>query len=113
MPVITRPHAFPLDADLAERLSRLQPATPLAPRDGAVLYVGWFNTKPIAAVWADGPDDGRQLQGFGIHPATRGRGVLARLAQDAREQETAAGRRVLSADDYSQLDAMPAPLGAS
>ena len=107
MPVITRSHAFPLDADLAERLSRLDPPVALSAQPGAVLYVGWFNTKPIAAVWATGQDDGRQLQGFGIHPATRGRGVLARLAQDAREQETAGGRRVLSADDYSSLDELP------
>lgn len=107
MPVITRLQDFPLDADLHDRLSRLQPAADLKAADGDRLYVGWFNTKPIAAVWAVGPDDGRQLQGFRIHPATRGRGVLAQLAHAAREQEVAAGRRVLSADDYSQLDSEP------
>jgi len=105
MPVIARPQSFPLDADLAGRLARLQPAvTAEPPTPDATLYVGWFNTRPVAAAWATGADDGRQLQGFGIHPATRGRGVLARLAQDMREQENAAGRRVLSADDYSVLD---------
>ncbi len=105
MPVIARAHPLPLDADLNDRLARLSPAlTATAPTPDAVLYVGWFNTKPISAAWAVGPDDGRQLQGFAIHPATRGRGVLARLAQEMREQENAAGRRVLSADDYSLLD---------
>lgn len=105
MPVIARPQSFPLDTELADRLARLQPAAPLtAPAPDAVLYVGWFNTKPISAAWAVGPDEGRQLQGFAIHPATRGRGVLARLAQEMRTQENAAGRRVLSADDYSLLD---------
>ncbi|MEL0027561.1 MAG: hypothetical protein VW625_02680 [Perlucidibaca sp.] len=105
MPVIARAQNFPLDADLAERLSRLQPPVLLTPPAAdAMLYIGWFNTRPIAAAWAVGPEGGRQLQGFAIHPATRGRGVLARLAQDMREQENAAGRRVLSADDYSVLD---------
>lgn len=105
MPVIARAHPLPLDADLSERLARLTPSVAAsAPAPDAVLYVGWFNTKPISAAWAVGPDEGRQLQGFAIHPATRGRGVLARLAQEMREQENAAGRRVLSADDYSLLD---------
>lgn len=111
MPVITRSQSFPLDADLADRLSRLEPALSLTPpAPDSVLYVGWFNSRPIAAAWATGFADRRQLQGFGIHPATRGRGVLAWLAQDIREQERAAGRRVLSADDYAPLD-VDAPTG--
>ncbi|PQA48916.1 acetyl-CoA sensor PanZ family protein [Amnimonas aquatica] len=105
MPVTAQPQSFPLDAELSERLARLQPALPLAPgAAGDVFYIGWFNTRPISAAWATGPDDGRQLTGFAIHPATRGRGVLARLAQEMRALENAAGRRVLSADDYSALD---------
>lgn len=105
MPVIVRAQSLPLPAELAERLSRLAPACDgRPPADDAVLYIGWFNSKPVSAVWASGASDGRQLAGFAIHPATRGRGVLVRLAQEAREQETAAGRRVLSADDYTALD---------
>lgn len=105
MPVIARPQTLPLDAALSERLHKLEPALPLTPPSSdAMLYIGWFNDKPISAAWASGEVTGRQLQHFAIHPATRGRGVLARLAQEIRDLENAAGRRVLSADDYSTLD---------
>lgn len=106
MPVIVRVQSLPLPADLAERLARLAPAFAVVPPSGddAVLYIGWFNNKPISAVWASGMAEGRQLTGFAVHPATRGRGVLARLAQEARELEAGTGRRVLSADDYTALD---------
>ena len=105
MPVIARAQSLPLPADIAERLLRLEPSFAAdAPSADAVLYLGWFNSKPISAVWASGAADGRQLGGFAIHPATRGRGVLARLAQEVRELETAAGHRVLSSDDYAPLD---------
>lgn len=105
MPVFARPHQLPLDADLSLRLQRMEPAfTVQPPSADAQLYVGWFNTKPICAAWAVGAATERELQGFTIHPATRGRGVLARLAQEIREQENEAGRRVLSADDYEPLD---------
>ena len=105
MPVIARHQTMPLASELAERLRKLEPALPLTPPSAdALLYIGWFNDKPISAAWACGPDDGRELARFAIHPATRGRGVLARLAQEIRELENAAGRRVLSAHDYSTLD---------
>ena len=105
MPVITRAQALPLDADLLQRLKKLEPEVPVLPQDSsATLYVGWFNDKPVAGAWACGAANERQLQHFGIHPATRGRGVLQRLAHDMRELENAAGRRVLSAEDYSALD---------
>lgn len=107
MPLVTRAHDLPLDAELQERLTRLLPPVPVsAPSADALLYVGWFNTKPIAAAWATGPAEGRQLVDFGIHPATRGREVLAQLAHGIRDHENAAGRRVLSAEDYSQLDSL-------
>jgi hypothetical protein len=105
MPVITRAHALPLDADLRQRMQKFEPEVPLVPLDsGATLYIGWFNDKPVAGAWACGDTQGRQLLYFGIHPATRGRGVLQRLAHDMRELENASGRRVLSAQDYSALD---------
>ena len=105
MPVIARSQSLPLAPDLAERLSKLEPALPLTPPSSdATLYIGWFNDKPISAAWACGIPEGRQLSHFAIHPATRGRGVLARLAQEIRELENSAGHRVLSADDYSTLD---------
>lgn len=106
MPVIVRAQSLPADAALAERLQRLTPpvaATPAVPE--AVLYVGWFNDKPIAAVWATGPASTRRLQDFGIHAATTGRGVLQRLADEAEAQERAAGRTVTGGADHRALDA--------
>ncbi|MEK6788954.1 MAG: hypothetical protein AABY68_08405 [Pseudomonadota bacterium] len=105
MPVIARSQSLPLAPELAERLLKLEPALPLTPPGSdALLYIGWFNDKPISAAWACGEKEGRELVRFAIHPATRGRGVLARLAQEIRELENAAGRRVLSANDYVSLD---------
>ena len=105
MPVIARHQSLPLAPELAERLLKLEPTLLLTPPSSdALLYIGWFNDKPISAAWALGASDGRQLGHFAIHPATRGRGVLARLAQEIRELENRAGHRVLSADDYSTLD---------
>lgn len=105
MPLIARPQALPLDAELSGRLARLQPALGAsAASPEATLYIGWFNAKPIAAAWALGATDARALSGFAIHPATRGRGVLAQLATQMRELENQAGHRVLSSDDYAALD---------
>ncbi|MES2720379.1 MAG: hypothetical protein V4688_09075 [Pseudomonadota bacterium] len=105
MPVIARSQSLPFAPELAERLYKLEPALPLTPPSSdATLYIGWFNDKPISAAWACGIPEGRQLSHFAIHPATRGRGVLARLAQEIRELENSGGHRVLSADDYSTLD---------
>jgi len=105
MPVITRTQTLPLAPALAQRLQKLEPELPLAPQAvDATLYIGWFNDKPISAAWVSGHDDGRELTHVAIHPATRGRGVLARLAQEIRELENAANRRLLSAQDYSSLD---------
>lgn len=106
MPVITRAANLPLASDVSQRLQKLEPVCLLTPPDAdATLYIGWFNDKPVAAAWACGESQGRQLLHFAIHPATRGRGVLQRLAQEMREHENAAGRRVLSAQDYALLDA--------
>lgn len=105
MPLIARVHSLPLEPELIERLARFKPAlNAKAPSSDATLYIGWFNTKPIAAAWAIGGNDARQLSGFAIHPATVGRDVLAQLAICMRTQENAAGRRVLSSEDYAALD---------
>lgn len=105
MPLITKAQPLPLDTELRERLSRLQPAfSVLAPVAEATLYIGWFNTKPIAAAWASGHANARTLSGFAIHAATKGRGVLAQLATQMRELESSRGHRVLSSDDYATLD---------
>ena len=105
MPLIARVHSLPLEPELIERLARFKPAlSAKAPSPDATLHVGWFNTKPIAAAWAIGSDDARHLSGFAIHPATMGRDVLAQLATCMRTQESAAGRRVLSSEDYAALD---------
>ncbi len=105
MPLIAKVHSLPLEPELAERLARFKPMLSAnAPSADATLYIGWFNTKPIAAAWAIGGNDARQLSGFAIHPATMGRDVLAQLANDMRRQESAAGRRVLSSEDYAALD---------
>ncbi|REH40071.1 acetyltransferase (GNAT) family protein [Paraperlucidibaca baekdonensis] len=108
MPLIAKAHNLPLDADVAERLARLQPPVSAPPTSDATLYIGWFNTKPIAAVWACGGNDARTLSGFGIHAATRGRSVLAQLADAVRKQENELGHRVLSSDDFAALDTDPA-----
>ena len=93
MPVIARSQSLPLASELAERLSKLEPALLLTPPSSdATLYIGWFNDKPISAAWACGIAEGRQLSHFAIHPATRGRGVLARLAQLAAKQQQAAAK---------------------
>lgn len=105
MPLIARQHTLPLDADTSARLQRFEPTFALQPPSAdAQLYIGWFNEKPICAAWAIGASSVRQLQGFAIHPATRGRGVLAQLAQAMRLQERSAGACVLSTDDYELLD---------
>ncbi|MEO6697863.1 MAG: hypothetical protein ABIR53_00540 [Paraperlucidibaca sp.] len=105
MPLTAKAHALPLEPELAERLARFQPpASTQAPSPDATLYVGWFNTKPIAAAWALGADNARHLSGFAIHPATRGRDVLAQLVAAMRIQECGAGRRVLSSDEYAAVD---------
>lgn len=105
MPLIASAQTLPVSAALAERLARLQPAcvvTSASPE--ATLYIGWFNTKPIAAAWVNGIAGARVLSGFAIHPATLGRGVLAQLATQIRDIESADGHRVLSSDDYTVLD---------
>ena len=105
MPLIAKVHSLPLEPELSERLARFKPAlVAQAPSSDATLYIGWFNTKPIAAAWAVGSDDARQLSGFAIHPATIGRDVLMQLATCMRAQESAAGRSVLSSEDYAALD---------
>lgn len=107
MPLVAKAHHLPLAPDVAERLARLQPSVSEPLAADATLYIGWFNTKPIAAVWVCGGHDARTLTGFGIHPATRGRGVLAQLADAVRRAENELGHRVLSSDDFAELDAEP------
>jgi hypothetical protein len=105
MPLIAKAYTLPLESDLVEQLVRLQPPiSAQSPSSDAILYVGWFNSKAIAAAWAVGADDARMLSGFAIHPATRGREVLAQLASAMRTQENAAGQRVASSEDYFALD---------
>ena len=105
MPVIAKTLLQPLDAELQSRLEKLQPSFRLhSPSVDAVLYIGWFNEKPVAAAWVVGADAQREVQGLAIHPATRGRGVLSQLVQQIQTQEGHCGRRVLCADDYAALD---------
>jgi len=105
MPVIARTQTLPLAPELAERLQKLEPPLPLKqPASDALLYIGWFNDKPISAAWVLGDGHARELSHIAIHPATRGRGVLARLSHEIREMENAAGRRLLSSQGYSSID---------
>lgn len=108
MPIIVKPLQQALDADLRGRLEKFEPQLRLVPPSkDATLYVAWFNTKPVAAAWSVGSDHERELMGFAIHPATRGRSVLQQLAQNMRTQENAAGRRVLRSEDFTGLDQAP------
>lgn len=105
MPLMTRAQALPLPAELSQRLAALQPAfDSQPPTPDATLYVGWFNEKPICALWASGPDEGRQLSRLALHAANRGRGVLSQFVHEVQALERAQVRRVLCADAYDSQD---------
>ncbi|MDP1541173.1 MAG: hypothetical protein U0998_04590 [Moraxellaceae bacterium] len=105
MPLISKIQTLPLPDDLAARLSHLQPSfSPKPPAPVADLYIGWFNDKPICALWAIGEHDQRSLTQMAVHQANRGRGVLAQFVQNVQSLERSAGRRVLSADNYQAID---------
>ena len=105
MPLISKIQTLPLPDDLAARLVQLQPSfSPNPPTPAADLYIGWFNDKPICALWAIGEQDQRTLTQMAVHQANRGRGVLAQFVQNVQSLERSAGRRVLSADNYQAID---------
>lgn len=105
MPLMTRAQALPLSTDLSRRLATLQPAFDgQPPAADATLYVGWFNEKPICALWASGPDQSRQLCQLALHAANRGRGVLGQFVHEVQALERAQARRVLSADAFDSQD---------
>lgn len=105
MPLISKIQTLPLPDDLAARLRQLQPAfSPNPPEPLADLYIGWFNDKPICALWAVGQQDQRSLIQMAVHQANRGRGVLAQFVQNVQSLERSAGRRVLSADNFQAID---------
>lgn len=105
MPLISKIQTLPLTDDLAQRLSQLKPSfSPTPPATVADLYIGWFNDKPICALWAIGEQDQRSLVQMAVHQANRGRGVLAQFVQNVQTQERSAGRRVLSAENYQAID---------
>ncbi len=60
---------------------------------GDTLYVGLFNDKPIAAIWARLTNDPhtRLMQYIVVHPANRGRGIADMLVRDACDREAARG----------------------
>ncbi len=105
MPLIAKIQTLPVANELAERLRQLQPAFDINPSgQPASLYIGWFNDKPICALWAVGADNQRSLTQMAVHQANRGRGVLAQFVQNVQSLERSAGRRVLSADNFQAID---------
>lgn len=50
--------------------------------EGGLIYVGWFNSKPVSAIMAYGGTDGRTLRWIVVHPANRGRGIADRLVSE-------------------------------
>ena len=61
--------------------------------NGAKLYVGMFNARPIAAllVTDDGIDGQRRLQNIVVHTANRGRGIAAKLIKQVTDLERKQG----------------------
>ena len=73
----------------ADAMQQLQQALAAGDR----LYIGWFNDKPIAALWSRQQPDGhdRLLQYIVVHPANRGRGIAEQLMSQVMLQERTLG----------------------
>lgn len=59
--------------------------------EGGLCYVGWFNSKPVAAILAYGSKDARTLRWIVVHPANRGRGIADRLVSETCRLEREQG----------------------
>lgn len=105
MPLIVRRHDS-LDTETAERLVALYDHSPefgsgeaaltqlqTALGQGTYLYIGWFNDKPIAAIWSQPTDqaNARLLRYIVVHPANRGRGIADQLVAQAVAQDKTGG----------------------
>ncbi len=60
---------------------------------GGSLYLGMFNSKPIAAIgcFDEGIEDKRLLQYIVVHPANRGRGIAAKFIKQVTDLERKKG----------------------
>lgn len=56
-----------------------------------LLYVGWFNNRPVAAIMASGAANNRLLHNIVVHPANRGRGIADRLMAETCRLEREKG----------------------
>ena len=103
MPVIVTAEKS-LSPELAAGLGKLYDASPefsggadavaTAERvlsEGGLVYVGWFNGKPVSSIMAFGPGDQRTLRWIVVHPANRGRGIADRLVCEVCRIEREAG----------------------
>ena len=111
MPVLVERATAPLDQALVDELARIYTdspdfASPQAAQAvlmdavaaGDVLYAAVFNGRHIAAVLVRGQGATRHLRYLNVHPATRGRGVAARLVEEVRRLEAEKGAEWLEAD---------------
>ena len=68
----------------------LDKAQQILNEDG-VLYVGWFNAKPVASIMASGTATQRLIHNIVVHPANRGRGIADRLMAETCRLEREKG----------------------
>jgi len=71
-------------------------------RQGAVLYVGMFNDKPIVVMgcFDDGQTDARRLQYLATHPENQNRGIEGRFIKQVYDAEVKKGvRRFVPVDE--------------
>ncbi|PTQ88859.1 GNAT family N-acetyltransferase [Agitococcus lubricus] len=66
-------------------------------RQDGLLYLGWFNSKPVAAIMASGLANSRLLHNIVVHPANRGRGIADRLVSEVCRLERERGSTQLVA----------------
>ena len=56
-----------------------------------LVYIGWFNNRPVASIMASGAANNRLLHNIVVHPANRGRGIADRLMAETCRLEREKG----------------------
>lgn len=103
MPVIVSAEQQ-LNTELSQHLAKLYDSSPEFSNGEAaivkanqilanqgLLYVGWFNNRPVAAIMASGAANNRLLHNIVVHPANRGRGIADRLMAETCRLEREKG----------------------
>ena len=58
-----------------------------------LVYIGWFNNRPVASIMASGAANNRLLHNIVVHPANRGRGIADRLMAETCRLEREKGAK--------------------